>query len=261
MKKFFFYKILFFTAFLTFVNGFSLRSQTIEAFIQKVQAYQDSVKLITKGEHTSIDANTFDLKIYMQMFDKLKLKPGLQYDYWFMDNVLDGKPYIYVHEPSFNLNDHYEQLADENGIYNKKERFKAILRAKIEFVSKSANRAYNHVIPEDSKEGYVQYLFFHEFGEQFALMWHAIYNAKSIMLSVDRQSISSLQGIKNLTKKDNLPEIIIELHPRTCTITWYEEEPCHGTFLRTYSINRQAPYLVNKVRERKVKEASFTGLF
>ncbi len=246
---------------LTFINVFPLKSQAIETFIQKVQNYQDSVKLITVGNNTSIDRKTFDLKTYMQMFDKLKLEPGLQYDYWFMDNVLDGKPYIYVHEPSFNLNDHYEQLADENGIYNKQERFKSILRAKFEFVSKPENKASNHVIPEDSKEGYVQYLFFKELGEQFALMWHAIYNEKSIMLSVDRQSINSLQGIEHLNEQGNPSKIIIDLHSRTCTITWYEEEPCHGTFLRTYTISRKAPYLIRKVRERQVKEASFTGFF
>lgn len=250
----------------------SSQSQNIEAFIQKVQAYQASVKLIMRGDSTSIDANTFDLKTYMQMFDKLKLESGLQYNYWFMDNVLDGRPYIYSHKPSFNLNDYYEQLADENGIYKKQERFKAIHRAKFEFVSKPENKASNHVIPEDSREGYVQYLFFHEFGEQFVLMWHEAYNAKSVIPSMkskyivydenlDGTNIPEERGKEIYPPNIIIPEISAELNPNSCKVTWYENELCHGTFLRTYTVERKAPYIIRKISEKQIMAASFTGVW
>jgi len=43
------------------------------------------------------------------------------------------------------------------------------------------NRLCNNIIPDDSREGYLQYLFFHQMGEQFALFWHSYYEEKTVL--------------------------------------------------------------------------------
>ena len=74
-------------------------------FIETVQKYQDSVKIIYNQEigKDIIDENTFNLKHYFKLFDKLEFNPNLKFDYIYIDTVLDGNPHLYAKEKSFNL--------------------------------------------------------------------------------------------------------------------------------------------------------------
>jgi len=243
------------------------KSQTIENFINKVQAYQDGVKLITKGDSTFIDDKTFNLKAYMQMFDKIKLEQGYEYDYY-----AEGRPYIYVKKSSFNLDSYFEQLADDNGIYNKVKRSNAIRRSKLEFVAKSENRAFNHVIPENSEEGYIQYLFFYEFGEQFGIIGHEAYNEKSVVPNLESKYVIYDKNLESPNSQSNknkeidqlnimVPKIWVDLSQKNCKISWYENELCRGTFLKTYTIGCTAPYVISKISDKCIMSSSFTGVW
>ncbi|MDR1115791.1 MAG: hypothetical protein LBL33_06560, partial [Tannerella sp.] len=166
-----------------FLTAFIAKAQISEtAFIEKVQTYQDSVK-IRRGRDMfddTLDPATFNIKDYMKMFNTLKLKnPEHEYGCFYFDNFLDGKPYIYTGNHDFDIMEHVRAGAGKAELEDEEQRF---IRGELyRFLNDSVNRACNNVIPEDCVEGYLQYLFFREFGEQFALKWHAANKQKRII--------------------------------------------------------------------------------
>ncbi|MDR1340643.1 MAG: hypothetical protein LBK58_11425, partial [Prevotellaceae bacterium] len=78
-----------------FLPAFIAKAQISETvFIEKVQTYQDSVK-IRQGRNMFddvLDPATFNIRDYMKMFNALKLKnPKHEYGCFYFDNFLDGK--------------------------------------------------------------------------------------------------------------------------------------------------------------------------
>lgn len=153
-------KLFHITLFLTI--SLIAKSQDNCDFIQNVQNYQDSVKLKYLGDYDIIDPTTFDINTYLSLFDNIKFKKDYNIGVYFFDNHLDGNPYLYALK-----ND--QKLKDKNkkSLYN--------------FLNKTEIRAKNHIVPKDSERGFLQYLFFYELGEQFALKWHSYYNEKRII--------------------------------------------------------------------------------
>jgi len=75
--------------FLFFVNG--IIAQNSIGFIEKVQKYQDSVKLIRIGQSPDlIDTSTFNINKYLQYFDKLSFPTGFECHCVFDDKGMGG---------------------------------------------------------------------------------------------------------------------------------------------------------------------------
>lgn len=254
---------------------FLANSQNNCNFIQDIQKYQDSAKLKRIGDSDIIDPTTFNIQTYLSYFDNIKFEKGLKFGVYFFDNFLDGNPYLYAIKENQKLN-----------LLNKKSLYK--------FLNKPQSRAKNHLAPKDSDYGFIQYLFFNEMGEQFALKWHANYNAKYIVCTSEEISkiIEELSDSKtsstdsneeitdsitsstdsivevevseskmfsadsiNLKRFKNVsPQILVDRNSEYYMITWIENRTHSGIFKCTYRINREVPYDIVKTNEEKLLE-------
>lgn len=219
------------------------RSQDYCDFIQNIQNYQDSVKLKHIGDYDVIDSATFDINTYLSSFDNIEIKKDYKIGVYFLDNFLDGNPYLYA------LKDD-QKLKDKNreSLYN--------------FLSKTEIRAKNQIVPKDSECGFLQYLFFYEMGEQFALKWHSYYDEKRIICSSDKlNSIISELATSEIFSADSLglkklkevsPKIIIEKSDKYYIISWLENRTHSGIFRCTYQISIKKPNKIDRIKEDKL---------
>jgi hypothetical protein len=258
------------------LNILTLQAQST-TFIEKVQNYQDSVKITRDRIHDIdiIDSATFNLNHYMQMFSKLKLYPKLEYAFEYFDNFLDGEPYIYVKQDTFNLDNFLEQAAYKELKNSKRTKIFKDKRAQIihpkpfqflndsanklpekeiieldqeeysrfihkrlyEFLNDSINRVYNNVIPEDSEDGYLQYLLLRKKGELFALKWHAYYKEKSIICNSNKikQIVKDHKHNKNFACDKKELKNLLKVDPTP--IIKLDSENCFITWLENETHN------------------------
>jgi len=288
------------TASLFCINILILQAQTNIDFIEKVQLYQKSVRLMRGETGEVIDPKTFNINHYMNLFCNLRKDTDMAYNVKYLDSYSAGIPYLYAGNKQFDLDKYLYQEAVKGSSYSvycgiaikegariklpklipnseKTEYMKLhndtmivdevyyrrfISDKLYKFLNDSINRACNHLQPKDSEDGYLQYLFFHVMGEQFALKWHAMYNKKSIIYSTEqvKQFVkeyrenkmfeTSNKELRKILKVNPLP--VIKFDSENYIITWYEIETHNGIYERTYKINRVAPYLVRQIKEKKL---------
>ena len=212
----------------------SLFSQSYSDFLGEIQSYQDKVAIKSLDEKDIIDPETFDAETYFEFFENIQFSKNRIYGVHYQDNFFDGKPYLYSIKSSsnnFHLND-------------------------------STEFARYNIKPEDSELGYIEYLFFCEFGDQFALKWHANFNEKFVLFNdscmdniikeyldndifiVDKQSLLQL--------KETDPMPVVKLEESSCIITWIEIQTHYGIYKKTYSISRKKPYTVTLLDSRLI---------
>ena len=262
----------------------TLKSQNID-FIEKIQNYKETVKLVhTDSSYYNdyIDTSTFNIKTYMEMYPALKSKKkNYVFDYYRI--TLHGKPYIYVKKKKFNLIDHFNKMADERNL-NGSERIEYIGRSIKYFLFDPLNEAYKNIVPEDTKEGYLQYLYFYELGELFALEWQSFFKKKHVIAT--KKEIDDI--IKQCTEKLNIVDtindvkgkirreifdcnaaalqefvlsdsiILVQLTEEYVIIKWLEFEDWRGVFERTYKIMRKPPYCIELIDEKRLVEIQNT---
>ena len=247
-------------------------SQTNCDFVKKVQDYQGSVKLRNKSKTIVLDSTTFNLDNYLGMFNKLKLDSDkickVYYDY----NLFFGKPIIYVTSKSFNLTEYIERITQKRLnekppipylINKEKINYEDVKRDNMaRFAKNEKVRAFNNLIPENSEEGFFQFLFFYVVGEQFALIGHSNMDQKMVLCTkqdfnaeIERYSNKKL-GILNRKQSKVLlitdPTPIIKLNESICSITWYELETYYGLFQKTYIIERNSPFRVQETKKNQI---------
>jgi hypothetical protein len=255
---------------------YSLNAQKKCDFIKKIQNYQSSVEINLLTAIPTIDNSTFDLTNYLRMFDRLTISSGKKCEMFYSYHLLGGNPIIYVIPDTLNLTDYIENKINEkpelrNELKNEHEI--EILRQNIMdgFVYNSSARAFNNMIPDNTDEGYFQYLFFCVMGEQFALFWHSNYYKKRIICSkkdikgvineyrnnelfvVDKKLLKSLSDIN--------PSPLIKSDETKCTITWYELETHKGLYRRTYEIDRKTPFKIREINKNKLLDIRITFVY
>jgi hypothetical protein len=285
-------RLLFLCIFLTEFT--SLIAQNELKFIEKIKEYQHSVR-ITGEKFDKIDTSTFNLQKYLNLFDKLSVESvvKLNYEYFRFYMNHDSKPFIYATKDTFNLENYIHQktltsirtdtIFNYNvkvknqkpfDFLNKSTTEKSIKEIKYDknsywevhqmklykFLNDSNNRAFNHVVPEDSKEGYFQYLYFQMFGEMIAEDF-ITYNIKRKVIS-SKEEIESI--IKEFSDKDKYrsPQVkklkklrLIDLNPLTTidssnfTISWLESDKSVGVYKREYKISLSLPHNIVKQNE------------
>jgi len=234
-------KLIYTTLFLSI--SLIVKSQNYCDFIMNVQNYQDSVKLKHVGEYEIIDSATFDINTFLTFFNNIEFEKNYRISVCFFDDFLNGNPYIYAIK-----ND--QELKDKNkkSMYN--------------YLNKPELRAKNHIVPKDSKKGFLQYLFFYEFGEQFALKWHSYYNEKRIICSSDKldsvindletSEMFSADSLGLIKLKEVSPEIAIESNDKYYIISWLENRTHSGIFKCTYQISKKRPNKIDRIKEEKL---------
>lgn len=238
-------------------------AQHSSGFIERVQNYQNSVKIIHNGNFPDvIDTSTFNLNTYLQFFDKLSFPKGLKCDYVFWDADMAGYPIIYVKKDSFKMERYLKKKSKEYDRKNKIEKKKITPRL-IQFhnnyiISEFAknNKASQYVMPEDNEEGYLQYLFFNLLGNNFVLKWHSNYGESSIIFSGDEMKRLYNYYSKTDDYSCNMndfaklleinPSPVIEIKNDKCVVTWYEIRTHFGIHKMKFEIGRSSPYAIEK---------------
>jgi hypothetical protein len=270
-------------------------AQNSSRFIEQVQQYQDTIKFDKSNLYMIFDPTFFNMNYYLKMFNRIQFDTRLEYDYEFLNDGLNLNPYIYVRSQSFNQPKNLDQKAyyalkaskrtrisksgklgivhpnsfqfqndsahidpEKEILASDEEEYYRLTHQKlVAFLNDSINRAYHHIVPEDSEEGYIQYLFFHEMGEQFSPKWKANYKAKSVICNANdvKQIIKEYtnnpsiecnsKDLKRLLEIDLTP--IVKPASDQYVITWYEIETQKGIYKRTYAISRSVPYKIQLI--------------
>jgi hypothetical protein len=230
-------------------------------FVNRIQTYQNSVEIVYHPKEDNKLKN-FNLKQYMSLFDKLtwKSKRFVVGSYYYDDNYSYWRPYLYARKKWSGL------PRTKNQIFR--------------YLNKPANRAYSHVIPEESEEGYFQYLFFHEYGDLFALGGpRSIYYERFVIVSetqldrvmaeyVDRNSIKGETNASTYHIRDSVALATarkesfspkVSMRKDECIITLYEQE---GSFYqKTFRISRQYPYSISLEEKKEIVELILGYIF
>jgi hypothetical protein len=259
-------------------------SQSSSIFIKNVKTYQDLVKIKRheRPKKDVIDTTTFDLGIYFGMFDKLHIKPNYKLHYLFIDDFTSGFPVIYVKHDTLILVSYVEQYLDNYyarvGVDRTKitEETNEFRRVEIlyGFAHDTINKAKNNIIPDDSKMGYLQYLYFNLFGDNFALKWHANYWRGNVIFSKDEMKRyfdfyttnddykidgPELEILNNLL--DETFEPVITRNNSYYEITWHEWFLFRGIFKRTYTIKRYPPFNISKITDEEIVSPCYNIIY
>ena len=281
---------------LLFANTFSAKSQEYCSFLKRVQEYQKGVKLLDhKNDECNpaeVDTTTFNIKTYLSLFDQLRLVPNRELWLCNFYGYSAGQPIMYVRPKDFKEDVYFLQaqkkfnaqmdsiLGARSIIYSKDSSTKKELAfikkwvdrqkscftptaALIQYARDSVNRAEYNFIPNDTKNGFIQLLFFNRMGSRFALYWHSNYQLMSIIC--DQQDVQyhladcQKQGSNMTFEEEKFKEqSLIDVSPKVSVsndayyIEWYEFEFHEGLYKRSFKIERQAPYRITLVREERV---------
>lgn len=251
--------VLLFSFFTTNVS-----SQDNIDFLRTVKQYQDSVKFVWQIPPT-IDTTTFNINTYLRLFNKLKLPSGFRCQYTYRYDSPSGTPLLYVVKDSFDLesylNREYREYIKQRNIDTTTFTPKNTKFFKQVFVFYGfayQNSVKKFILPEDSEAGYLQYLYFNQFGEEFATNWYpysVIFSNDELnrlykFYLNDKHFIYDNEKFKDLLKLN--PSPIIEMGKNSCLIAWYEIMANTGIFKRTYEISRSTPYTIVKKEYVKI---------
>lgn len=236
-----------------------------ETFIKNATSYQNGVEL--NDNVMSINNETFSIEAYLNIFDRLSRKARLEYCYSYYNYGMGGFPILFVKDESFNLESYVtEKLILAKSEINEKatkeslrkdnpDEAKAYKNKLVTHITEIYRRMYiaeykssskysmkNNLIPEDSKMGYLQYLFFHQMGELFASYSH--HTDVSLIHSIDElNKIIEYYNVEREEQHQLSPKVILE--ENRCLITWFESET--GIYKRTYEIDRKSPFEVKLI--------------
>jgi hypothetical protein len=249
--------------------------QSFPTFIQKIKSYQNQVKVIRQEnpEGFTTDSATFNLATYFGLFDKLEVAPNRNLEYVFCYYSTYGIPSLYVKHDSVNIENHIEQKLDR--FYKTFGTHKSEIKEEVNdfrryellcsFARDSMNKACNNIIPADSKTGYLQYLYFYLFGENFALFWHSNYWKGNVIFSKNEMqrlydiymtnedytvTDDEYKILKGLLKKRFKPKI--KKTKDMYHYTWYEHYLHRGIFKSTYQINRHPPFIITRIHDEEI---------
>lgn len=282
---------------------FIAKAQSYCDFIKKVREYQNSIQV---NEHLGdeyqmpeVDTTSFDINVYMSFFDKLTLRAGKKVLLVNLYSRDGGRPVLCVQDTAFNMDNFVGEISTKHGqqidsiidqlkskylnedypedkinnLERNRENLKKLFTrnsALIQYSLDSAKRACNNLIPEDTPTGYLQYLFFNQMGEQFALFWHAHSLEKTVLC--DKEDVKYFLSHYNEMKvyfeyeENEIRELlnidispVVELDSTNCSIVWYEIHTHKGIYKKTYTIERTYPFRVKSEASEKI--ATISTLF
>jgi len=239
----------------------NLWGQTRFDFIDKIQDYQQNVEFDKSSDYTIIDSKTFDIVKYLEMFDKLEIETTLKPQLFYVADMFGGCPYLVAVQDTFNVSEYVksELKTVKKDKYYDADNARGAVMSDLMF---ETSKLSDFIVPTNSKEGFVQYLFYTEMSECFALYWHANYRKKLIitstgkfkermkpfrksnLYSIDKKKYSSLK------KQDMSPQVAFR--DGKYIIVWYEIQTHNGVYKRKYEIEDHPPYKIERVNDENV---------
>ncbi len=239
----------------------NLLGQTQFDFIDKIQDYQQNVKFDQSSDYKIVDSTTFDIDEYLAMFDKLEVETTLKPQLIYVADMFGGCPYLVAIKDTFNVSEYVKaelKTVKKDKYYDPDNARGAVMSDLMAKTSKLSD----FIIPSKSTEGFIQYLFYNEMSERFALYWHASYRKKLIITST-RKFKEKMKPLRNssdysienkkyssLKKQDLSPQV--EFRDGKYIIIWYEIQAHNGVYRRKYEIENHPPYKIEMVNEENV---------
>ena len=276
-----------------------LAAQPFGEFYDRLETYQNSVKLKIEYPNVGIDSATFDINDYMAIFSKLSVTAGKEIACHYSASGDGGLPLFYGWDSKQDKNEVIDQYRDERlqGFMNlarkrwEEEKLSPCERQKdscrrMDFFNSfftddqimrlyaldSANKATRFLIPEDDEMGYFQLLMFDLYGNDFALYWHANYGSRFLIRGKEQIDYLMTKNREQdfevcLDEKQLLPLLKEDLRPQVrleknkCLITIYTFHVMGGIYRNTYSISRSAPHSITKEESEHLVENNMRGVY
>lgn len=160
-------------------------------FLKHIQKVQNKCVMSDFGT----DYKSFPIKDYMSVYNKLSLSDtNKRFFCYYHHDGIGGMPYIMAIDKNSNMpnkiDEMYKKYKEPSFLFDdmdqKSGKSVSLLEhdEPISFIE--AHSAKGYIIPEDSHIGYIQLLHFLEFGENFALFWHAHMGKKYVATDVEQ---------------------------------------------------------------------------
>ena len=157
-----------------------------QSWIDQIKYYQKKAPALYEENIEKSDSE-FNIYHYFDIMDYLKLEQEWLVDYLYMQQRLGGEPLIIAYPESKKLE--YKKIIDK--INNNKPDSKAqenelenIIRTFLNF--DDVDNYLTHIRLEPGEESYLQFVILAELGSQFALFWHAAYNDKEFICTLEK---------------------------------------------------------------------------
>ena len=240
-------------------------------FIEKIHEVQVGLSEIDRKIVFGSNGTSFDIASYMRFYDLVKLKDASQkIECYYLDDGIGGRPYIMATDKTGSI---YKNIKPLYAACKQSHNLSGF--SKIDTLLKS-HSAKSCVIADDTPMGYVQLLYFCEFGDNFSLFWHAASGDKYVVTSQDqvlnqakiwesdhyeyslihfqkhsfgfmKDSLMNMNDLIELKNRDferlkaitdSDLEPIIEMDENYCYIEWIENHTHDGMYKCKYQISR-----------------------
>ncbi len=234
-------------------------------FLSKLYKYRSGIELDFFDRSAKIDTSTFNVDKYFGLFDKLRVDSSYKFDYYYFYFGDGGRPLLLAHKKEVKLTTILERFL----VYDfplpppppqKAESFDTTGKKKIvsnDFFSYADTvlTPLPHIIVQDSKMGYFQYLVFYLIGDQFALFQHSNYGYIRLVCSKEElDEIIKPADIGNNLSYEQVeqaktinPIPIIEFKKDSCYVNIVVFGAWDGFMRTTYSISRRYPHVINLI--------------
>ena len=280
----------------------SLAGQAFDEFYDRLESYQKKVELEREKDESvgvRLNAKTFDVGEYMDIFSKLSVLPGWRIECVYWSNGRGGRPLLYGWEEACDRKkiirrwreekwetnlESLRKILDKNKLSQneRRKRERNFRRAYAPFLTDesvmvtyaldSTNSPLRILVPEDCEMGYFQLLMFDLYADNFALFWHALYgyrflirNKAQIEFLIQENRKESFdvcfeeQKMLPLLEMDVTPKVVLEQD--RCVITIYAFYAGSGVCRETYSILRKAPCAITREKSECLVKNGFRGVY
>jgi len=232
------------------VASCSSDSDNIDSFQDTVDSFSALTQHLSVPDHfldgdfTRMESD-FDVNIYFTVLDHLSMEPGYVLDYVYRLDHLGGGPVIYARTSDQLPYARYEDFLDAiQGLYQPTYE-----------PSWYGADYLEHVVVDDTAEGYFQLAVLYVLGDQFYLYWHANYNDYMIVCNQDGldavwDSVDASFGGENVTfglrqKARGLDlEPTVELKEDVAVVRFVTFTKWGGFSEVVYTISREFPHRI-----------------
>jgi hypothetical protein len=169
------------------MKNISLAKKT-QSWINQIKAYQKTAPELYNEGTKKFDFE-FNINHYFDILKNIKLEEGWLADYLYFKDRLGGEPVLISYPKS--KREEYVEIIKK--IYDTKlEEIKRNSYSEDEdiveqfFNKEDVNNYLDHVKLDGSEESYLQFLILAALGSQFSLFWHAAYNDKEFVCTIEK---------------------------------------------------------------------------
>lgn len=130
-----------------------------QSAIYALRSLTQYLPLPERREDGSLPENIFDANEYFSVLEHLKIQDGYILDYYYFGELLGSEPLLYARPKNKEPYRSYSEYKQEHGE-----------------LWESSHKYLDHIVIDDTPEGFFQFIALRVMGGQFYLFWHARYD-------------------------------------------------------------------------------------